>query len=246
MSMNSLHLTNPRRGFTLIELLTVIAIIGILASILIPTVGAVRQSAHQTRSLSNLRQIALAMNLYADSNQDRFPPGYFFQPGEGEMIWTTSLMPYLGMQGKVYNARMSIFASPLAQIPVRDGNPDAGVMPSTYSVHGLLGGDISGGDNRLPRNQVQRPTQVILVGEGTQRANNTYANASFGNPAAWRTRNSGENLNALIPTESDADGIGGALRYRGRGDTAPVAFVDGHVKSLKKGTVTFGNLIADR
>lgn len=51
-------------AFTLIELLTVIAIIGILAAILIPVVGAVRENARQTKCMSNLRQVALAVLTY--------------------------------------------------------------------------------------------------------------------------------------------------------------------------------------
>ena len=58
---------SPISAFTLIELLTVIAIIGILAGILIPAVGAVRQKASQAKSSSNMRQIALAYNNFSTS-----------------------------------------------------------------------------------------------------------------------------------------------------------------------------------
>lgn len=53
-----------RRAFSLIELLSVIAIIGILAAILIPTVGGVMDNARKAVAASNLRQIATAYNDY--------------------------------------------------------------------------------------------------------------------------------------------------------------------------------------
>ncbi len=72
----------PRlRAFTLIELLTVIAIIGILAAILIPTIGRVRESARAARCISNQRQLGSGILLYAQANKDRLPGPLFTAQG---------------------------------------------------------------------------------------------------------------------------------------------------------------------
>lgn len=62
-------------GFTLIELLTVIAIIGILAAILIPVVGKVRESARASQCASNMRQIGQALLMYVNDNDGMAPAG---------------------------------------------------------------------------------------------------------------------------------------------------------------------------
>jgi len=67
-------------GFTLIELLTVIAIIGILAAILIPVVGHVREQAKRAKCASNLRQHGFAHNLYRDETS-RYMDSMASSPG---------------------------------------------------------------------------------------------------------------------------------------------------------------------
>lgn len=74
-------------GFTLIELLTVIAIIGILAAIFIPTIGAVREKAQRAVDASNLREIAKAAMIYAGDNGDRLPdPTALNQIAGGDLV----------------------------------------------------------------------------------------------------------------------------------------------------------------
>src|SRR5574340_1577889 len=62
-----------RSGFTLIELLVVIAIIAILAAMLFPVFARARESARKIQCLSNVKNIAMAVQIYF-SDFDRFPP----------------------------------------------------------------------------------------------------------------------------------------------------------------------------
>ncbi len=60
-------------AFTLIELLVVISIIGVLAGLLLPTLGRAKEAGRSTACLSNLRQIGLALQLYVDDHNNRLP-----------------------------------------------------------------------------------------------------------------------------------------------------------------------------
>ena len=85
------QLSSRRSGFTLVELLVVIGIIAVLISLLMPALSKARQAAHQTVCQSNMRQLSMAMLMYANENRQYVPiwnwefrdPPYAQPPGSG-------------------------------------------------------------------------------------------------------------------------------------------------------------------
>ncbi|RRJ96423.1 prepilin-type N-terminal cleavage/methylation domain-containing protein [Opitutaceae bacterium TAV4] len=166
--------TNPRqtaptfhRAFTLIELLTVIAIIGILAAIIIPTVGKVRTTAKASQCASNMRQIATAILLAAAENKDRFPnqqgvdpananpppsviPNPLAQDGSGNYTaddnWIKAIAPYVNA---IHRQPRDILSCPLANPPAdADGT-------ITFAINIFLIG--------RPVSAITKPTQIVML-----------------------------------------------------------------------------------
>ena len=84
--------SSPRNGFTLVELLVVIAIIGILAALLLPALQRSKLSAQRSVCGNNLKQVGLAVKLYADEHDGSLPgavrPPAGYWKTNGIDIWT--------------------------------------------------------------------------------------------------------------------------------------------------------------
>lgn len=91
------HKKNAARcGFTLIELLVVISIIALLVGVLLPALGAARASAKASVCLSNTRQLALVMEMYAqDDAQNFYPPPRMPSSNTALPTWLDRTMPYV-------------------------------------------------------------------------------------------------------------------------------------------------------
>jgi len=85
------------RGFTLIELLVVIAIIAILAAILFPVFTQARAKARQISCLSNVKNLSLAILMYADDYDGKFPLiTYSYATNYWGVMWPLNIAKYIG------------------------------------------------------------------------------------------------------------------------------------------------------
>jgi prepilin-type N-terminal cleavage/methylation domain-containing protein len=92
--------TNEGAAFTLIELLVVIAVIAILASLLMPALANTKNKANRISCTNNLRQLGLALFMYADENNDRLPPAMFDPEKAIGSLPAESYLLFSGLAGK--------------------------------------------------------------------------------------------------------------------------------------------------
>jgi prepilin-type N-terminal cleavage/methylation domain-containing protein/prepilin-type processing-associated H-X9-DG protein len=160
------HPTKPRRSptspaaFTLIELLTVIAIIGILAAILIPTVGRVRSSARTSQCVNNLRQIGSATLLYANDNRGQFPRQRFDYVFDLWPYVTTPGRPLPTIAGNELPRDMqgTIFECPSAAT-------DSSTTKRSYGINLRLNGYGFWPDKTLNMSQISIPTRAMVYAD---------------------------------------------------------------------------------
>jgi prepilin-type N-terminal cleavage/methylation domain-containing protein/prepilin-type processing-associated H-X9-DG protein len=119
-----------RKGFTLIELMVVIALIAILAAMLLPSLSAGKGQARRIECLSSLRQLNLALTMYADDSEDQYPPRT-----EAEFSWIYRLEPYYQDQ-KVLRCPLDNWSAPYDYSYLINGFNDwfeAHLSPTEYN-----------------------------------------------------------------------------------------------------------------
>ncbi|EIP99188.1 prepilin-type N-terminal cleavage/methylation domain-containing protein [Opitutaceae bacterium TAV1] len=201
-------------AFTLVELLTVIAIIGILAAIIIPVTGRVRYTARIAQCASNLRQLALGFELYANDHKDNYPPAQ-----EGSAYWPYLMRDYIptnSLYGGGGATRLNAYLCPESLT--------RGKSPSSihYGVNKILYKDAQDKDQLttpVPKVRIAIPSRTILLADSCQQTNGLMASR-----IAWGGGNLPGTIQAHTADSADKTHTDGS---------ANIAYADGHVKFFK-------------
>ncbi|MFA6960908.1 MAG: prepilin-type N-terminal cleavage/methylation domain-containing protein [Opitutaceae bacterium] len=219
----------PVRGFTLVELLTVIAIVGVLAGILIPVISSARARSKSAACMGNLRQIGVAMQLYAKANHNNLPKPLDKTQAEWQkQTWMYQLNPYLENRGELTTAdRLALCFDGVFRCPAKPewALMGTGVTDDNRISYGMSTFDKEGAgmaSREIARNLniFQEPARTMLV---MDRATFTAAE----NPAQQPP---------YMPNNRyiyrDAEGL-----WHGGNDN--VLFLDGHVEAVPKNGLNY-------
>ncbi len=166
-----------RRGFTLIELLVVIAIISILAAILFPVFSRVRERARCTKCLSNVKQLVMAFQIYADDHDETLPLWCMDWPWKSALsdgagnTWDAVLLPYYRNSELLYcpsNPFLKTRSDWTGSLPLRG-----------YAMTGYTAGSDHAGAYATPEylSEFPAPTRTVLLFEKGGAPKDFYADA---------------------------------------------------------------------
>jgi len=149
-----------KNGFTLIELLVVIAIIGVLAAILLPALSVARERARRTTCMNNLRQFAMAYEMYASDFFEKFPVEEYTLYGGDKTIF-----PHYISTSRSFWCPSSVSRNNEPPLTV-----DSGTWDNSYSfVFGLT-----------TSNKAPVPVPIISDNGIYQSGETTYGNHKYG------------------------------------------------------------------
>jgi prepilin-type N-terminal cleavage/methylation domain-containing protein len=162
----------PTVGFTLIELQVVIAIIGILASMILASLTRAKGLADQTQCLSNIRQLLLAEKLYATDNNGtyvanqgpkvRWPSELYYEYGKNTKLLICPTDLKRGIPSTYGTNPVSIGPPPIPAVDAATRSYIFNAFNEFFSGSGYLGA--------MTEKQIAQPAETILISEKAHKA----------------------------------------------------------------------------